>query len=385
MRILIVHKHDQIFGGADTYALRLGAALESAGHEVRYLTSSLGEPHLPGETLKATTSHATRDASRPHEALGIAAAALWNRKAAAAARRLVDEFKPDVAHLHKIYPQLSASAVVTLDRLGVPLVQTIYDYEFLGANPHDPSGGRIDRIEVRASYRALNTALYQVKRKAHIPRVAKWNAVSDFVAAKHRDIGIDAEPISILMAADRPPTGSEPQRSGAVFVGRLVEQKGVLDLLEASIRRPDLDLTIVGSGPLEARVQDASARSPKLQFLPAASHEAVLGLLQASSVCLIPSRWEEPLGLILGEAMAAGTPTVVYDVGGLGPGAKAAGCGAVIEPGVDRLIEAWAGLIGDQEAQEQYRRAGLAHIDTEGSIERHLRTIEATYQSAIAS
>lgn len=385
MRILFVHKHDQLFGGADTYVLRLGPLLEEAGHEVRYLTTSLDEPRFKGETLRASTSHATRDGAAGREALGIAAQALWNPKAASAAKRLVEDFRPDVAHLHKIYPQISVSAVVTLDRLGVPLVQSTYDYEFISANPHDPRGGRRDRIETRARYRHLNALTGLIRRRVHAPRIDEWLTVSDFVSERLRDHGIQARPspMRVIEDPDRPIKPDE-DRAGAIFVGRMVEEKGVPDLLTAAQRRPDLELTMVGAGPLAERVEEAASRLPNLSYVPHVPNDVLADMLQEAAVCLIPSRWEEPLGLIVFESMAAGTPMVVYDVGGLGPEAARTGSADVIEPSVDGLIDAWDGLLEDPERRERYRTAGLEYLRREGSPEALVELLIETYAKAIS-
>ena len=79
--------------------------------------------------------------------------ALWNGEAARATDRLVDEFRPDVVHTHKLYPQLSVAPVVVAARRGVPVVQTLHDFEMLGASPIDVRGGWWDRDEPRLRHK----------------------------------------------------------------------------------------------------------------------------------------------------------------------------------------------------------------------------------------
>ena len=61
--------------------------------------------------------------------------------------RLVREFRPDVVHAHKLYPQLSVAPVVVAARHRVPVVQTLHDFELVSASLLDVRGGRLDRDE----------------------------------------------------------------------------------------------------------------------------------------------------------------------------------------------------------------------------------------------
>lgn len=94
----------------------------------------------------------------------------------------------------------------------------------------------------------------------------------------------------------------------ALFVGRLVEKKGVDVLAELIRRTPSHLFLIVGDGPLRAKIP--AAGSENVQWLPAVAPEAMAGIYQAADVFLLPSHGEG-LPLSVQEAMAAGLPVIV--------------------------------------------------------------------------
>src|ERR1700761_8683387 len=140
MRILLVNKYARVTGGSDLHCLELARGLRERGHEVAFLsTADAGNMDRVGAFVPRTVSNATREALAPAAAAKVAARSLWNRTAAAATRRSIDDFRPDVVHLHKLYPQLSVAPVVAASSRRVPLVQTLHDYEFISASPLDDS------------------------------------------------------------------------------------------------------------------------------------------------------------------------------------------------------------------------------------------------------
>ena len=153
MRVLIVNKLAWAAGGAERYSIDLARGLRARGHEVRLLsTADPRNEEGGGVVVPASVSHDTRDDPWP-AAAGVALRAVWNRSAAAATERLVRDFEPGVMHVQKLYPQLSVAPVRVAARHGLPVVQSLHDYELLSASPLDDTGGRLDRHEARVRHR----------------------------------------------------------------------------------------------------------------------------------------------------------------------------------------------------------------------------------------
>src|SRR5919197_178879 len=146
MRILMVNKYAHVTGGADVNCLGLAEALVRRGHDIALLsTASPQNLFDEGEFIEASVTHASRQRLGAARQVDVARRALWNPSAARAMRHLVGRFRPQVVHAHKLYPQLSVAPVVAAAQAGLPIVQTLHDYELMSASYLDHSGGRVDR------------------------------------------------------------------------------------------------------------------------------------------------------------------------------------------------------------------------------------------------
>jgi glycosyltransferase involved in cell wall biosynthesis len=138
-----------------------------------------------------------------------------------------------------------------------------------------------------------------------------------------------------------------------LFVGRLVESKGVLDLLDAYRRlnpelRSDVGLVFAGDGPQRAECE-AVARSifPGAVHFAGFVHRDELAQYYGLAECFVMPTHSDPWGLVVNEAMACGLPVICTDV---------AGCaadliknnGRLVEPGnACQLAEAMQEIAGD--------------------------------------
>ena len=96
-----------------------------------------------------------------------------------------------------------------------------------------------------------------------------------------------------------------------LFVGRLVESKGALDAIEAWKRaRLDLPLVMAGTGRLRGVMDGCDV----LGWVP---HDRLGALYRRAAAVVMPSRWQEPFGIVGLEAMTMGTPVATWDSGGV--------------------------------------------------------------------
>jgi len=107
---------------------------------------------------------------------------------------------------------------------------------------------------------------------------------------------------------------------GAVFVGRLVDQKGVDMAIDAAAAIDDLTLTIVGDGPERAALTEQAARlgvADRVRFTGVLLGEALAAELNRHEVIVVPSRWGEAFGIVVLEGIACGCLAVASADGGL--------------------------------------------------------------------
>lgn len=102
------------------------------------------------------------------------------------------------------------------------------------------------------------------------------------------------------------------------FAGRLVPEKGVLDLVEGvrGLHPPGtrVQLAVLGAGPLQAELRRRAGHDVRLETLPARPRDQIAPFHQSLDVFVLPSRttrtWKEQFGMAAAEAMACGIPVV---------------------------------------------------------------------------
>lgn len=177
-------------------------------------------------------------------------------------------------------------------------------------------------------------------------------APSESLAAAARELGAPAVRVvpsgTVIPAAVGDP-GEPPH---ALFVGRLSEEKGVEELLEAT---DGLPCVIVGDGPLRERVPDA------VGFVPPSGLGAYY---ERAAVVVCPSR-REGYGVVAREAMAHGRPVVATAVGGLADAVEDGVTGLLVPPRDSQALRAAIErLLGDRELRNRLGGAARAAAES---------------------
>ena len=193
--------------------------------------------------------------------------------------------------------------------------------------------------------RGHTTALHVHDIVDRVPR--HWHG-ADLVLADSRAVGGRLDPLDVHVigcpveldpSPSAAPWPSREDGGGPVvgFVGRLIPQKGALDLVKAApaIRaaRPDVRVVVVGDDPYEDEDPEyavAVRASADVHHVGRVAEAA--GILGQLDVLVLPSR-QEPFGTVVAEAMAAGTPVVATSVDGLPELVTDGLTGALVEPG----------------------------------------------------
>lgn len=156
-----------------------------------------------------------------------------------------------------------------------------------------------------------------------------------------------------------------------LFVGRLSEEKGVLELVEAA---RDLPLVVVGDGPLRDRVPAA------LGFVPPAE---LASRVDRAAVVVCPSR-REGYGVVARQAMAHARPVVATAVGGLAEAIVDGESGLLVPPGdVPALRAAFERLLGDAELRRRLGAAARERVVERFSRDVAARAMLAVYEEAL--
>ena len=210
------------------------------------------------------------------------------------------------------------------------------------------------------------------------------------------------KPVSVIpfgaTVASRPVT-REPDKAvkDILYVGRLIERKGVADLIDAMpriLQRMPVRLHIVGDGPLGEpwRARAAAARlSAVVTFHGVVPNETLEALYAASDLFVLPAIVDdrgdtEGQGVVLVEAMSFAMPVVACEVGGI-PDVVLSGVTGLLVPqrSPDALAEAVVAILSDPALAARFGAAGLAHARDHFSWDRTTGLLEAVYRNAVGS
>ncbi len=259
---------------------------------------------------------------------------LWSRQARSDLESLIRARRPDVAHFHNTFPQISFSGYAACADAGLPIVQTLHNFRMICANGLMQRGGApCDDCLGRMPWRAVVHRCYRDSRLASAGislatathsllgtqrrYVARFIALTQFAAEKYVAAGIPRELLVVRgnSLADDPGMGNG-SGNYVLYVGRLTREKGLLSLIDAWRSCTDIKLLVVGDGELRPELERRAEGLP-VEFLGRQPVAEVLQLMRSAALLVIPSEWYEGFPRVLVEAMATGTPVVASRLGGL--------------------------------------------------------------------
>jgi glycosyltransferase involved in cell wall biosynthesis len=157
-----------------------------------------------------------------------------------------------------------------------------------------------------------------------------------------------------------------PRRRAIVFLGRFVSDKGVDMLLQAfaSLHPLEWRLSLIGDGPERSALQRLSVElgvNDSVDFLGALKGEPLAQVLNEHEILVVPSRWREPFGVVVLEALACGCVVLASDGGGL---PDAVGQAGLLFRRADQahLTDQLRRLIEDGELRSSLRAEASAHL-----------------------
>ncbi len=336
-------------------------------------------------------------------ALSAAVSNAWSASSLRALRTLIQQTKPDVAHFHNTFPQISPAAYHACREAGVPVVQTLHNYRMFCANGLLNRAGRPCELCVgrdplpaliHACYRdsrlatagmVLGSALHRVRR-TYQTSVDRFIVLTQFAAQKFIAHGLSPERIVVrgnCLPFDPglgAPDAAEPY---ALFVGRLTREKGVATMLHAWRRLSGIRLRIAGDGALREQLE-REAKDLPVEFLGRVPSERVLALMRGAALLIVPSECYEGFPRVVVEAFATGAPLVVADIGGLRELVEHGIDGIKFRSGsADELAAAVSRLWQAPDDRARLRAAGRVRFERELSPAAGLASLREIYRGAI--
>ncbi len=320
MKILLIHNFYQQAGGEDVVFRAEKELLLQKGNEVIEYTDH-------NERIK--NSHP----------LTVLRDTLWSPGSYWKIKELLAHFQPEVVHCHNIFPLISPSVYDACAAQGIPVVQTLHNYRLFCLNALLFRQGKVceDCVGKAFAYPGVVHGCYRESRarsavvalmlsahrlvKTWQKKVSRYIALTEFARQKFIAGGLPAEKIAVKpnFLADNieylPHTGNP--KKGALFVGRLSEEKGLRTLLQAFRQLPDVPLAIAGDGPLRQMVEAEALRGANIRYTGRLNKEEIMALMRQSAFLIFPSQWYEGFPMTIVEAFANGLPVIASRLGSM--------------------------------------------------------------------
>jgi glycosyltransferase involved in cell wall biosynthesis len=330
MKVLHLYNLHRFRGGADNATLATVELLRAGGIEV------------------CAMSYDSRDlASGMRGRLEAFAAGIYGSAALRNLNSLLDSFRPDVVHAHKLYPLISPWALRLAHRRGIPVVMSTYDYVMTcPVATHSWNGAACTRCVdgsplwgvLRNCRGRLTESVAYVARHAVARRFRLYeDHVSRFVTPNRftatwltARAAIPAERIVVIpFPFELPESPADPARGSYIaYVGRFAPEKGVAALVEAA-RCSGLPFRFAG----DSAALPMAEHLPNVQLVVTRTPAQLAEFYRNARALVVPSLWFETLPLVVGEAMSHGIPVIASRVGGLPEFVNDGVTGLLVEPG----------------------------------------------------
>jgi glycosyltransferase involved in cell wall biosynthesis len=410
MKVAIVNKFFFLKGGQETVALEQMKLLQQAGHQVAFF--SMHHPQNPPDyewsgyfadyvdySLKGQSPHWLKK-------LSLARNFIDNPTAGKRFNAFLDEFQPDIIHCHGIAHQLTYSILQGARKRGIPVVQTLHDYQIIcpaytllkgdqsvceGECTRDNYlpclKNRCVKESRAASALSALEMVYNRGVRDYTPLVEKFISPSRFLADKVIAGGIPSSRIThipnFLTGIDVYPDASAQPGADFLYIGRLSYEKGLFTLLKAMAQVPEARLKVVGDGPLKGELMELCAQQgvASVAWLGHLDRGGVSEALQQARAIVLPSEWYENQPMSIIEAYAHGRPVIASDMGGI-PEMGVAEYGQLFAPGdAEQLAGALKQALAHPEVWRQKGQRARRFALNQYSSDCHMEKLTRLYDS----
>jgi glycosyltransferase involved in cell wall biosynthesis len=382
MRVLHAYNLHRGGGGADNATHATISVLRDAGIEVdTFARDSEALPVSLSGKVRAFTD------------------GLYARSAVTAFREQLDRLKPDVVHVHDLYPLISPWVLPECRKRGIPAVMSVYDYRLtcpVHSHHHEGKlctkciGGREHHCVLQNCRGSMAESLAFGLRNAVARQFGLFSKNIDLYITPTRftaDWLVDKLEVppscvtSVPCVIEMPDSTVDPSQGGYVaFAGRFVPEKGV-EVALAAARKAGLPLWLAGDADDHPAVQPGD----NVKFVRTRSRQELADFYRGARIFVMPSIWFETFGIVVGEAMSHGVPVLASHIGALAETTVDGVTGLLFETGnVDELAAKMRQLWDDPVQCRRLGQGAREHIERTASRRRHAELTIAAYESVLA-
>ncbi len=351
MRILEINKFYNAKRGADKQFLDVIDLLEKDGHQVAAFSmwQTDNKPSIWSKYFLSSVGYG--DAFSFWQKIGGVFRMFYSLEAKRKINAIMDDFKPEIVHIHNIYHQMSPAILFEIKKRNIPIVMTVHDFKII--NPNHSL-----RLNGKAYERCANKKYYQ----CFLDKAIKNSYAKSFLASAemywHGWLGTYEKNIDLYIAPSQftksilikwgieegkifvlphfiSTSNNEDEKQNiyfatekfAIYPGKISKEKGV-DLL-CDVFKDIKGMKLYLAGEIEEGFEiPTNANIRHLGFLNAAQLRRYL----ESAKCVVSgSQLPETFGLIALEALSNGKPFIGFNVGAYGEIIENSVDGAIVE------------------------------------------------------
>lgn len=340
MKILLIDVYNFNKGGAETVCFNTGRMLEEHRHKVVYFTLKWKDNRPSPYSKYFPESKETRRG--PLRQVKNLVNYFYHLEAAKKIEQLIKDERPDIAHIHLMWGQITPSILPVLRKYGVPVLFTVHDYRIVcpAYTFRDGNGKICEACQGRHFYKCFtHTCCKGSKLMSAVMAAEQYFRNAFFNPAKYIDGFIYVSNFARNIQEKYMPTlkakpnitlynfstsiVSEPKvmptNKYYLFFGRLSYEKGVMTLLKAFKDLLQCCLKVVGTGPkeeeLKAFVNENGMKN--VTFLGYKTGKELTDLVSNAYFVTVPSEWYENNPMTIIEAYSVGTPVIGARIGGI--------------------------------------------------------------------
>jgi glycosyltransferase involved in cell wall biosynthesis len=262
--------------------------------------------------------------------------AIWSQRSRSELSKLLRKARPDLVHVHNTFAMLSPSVYGACKAEGVPVVQTLHNFRFFcpaalllrdGKPCEDCLEKGLTQSLKHRCYRGSLSATATIATMLTLHRligtydrdIQRYIILTRFGRSKAIKGGIAEGKIVVKPNfLPDPPAPGHGRGGYAIYVGRLLEGKGVETLIAAWRYLPHVRLKILGDGALRSKLEAmAELEDLNVEFLGRRDRPEVLQAIADARLLVIPSECYEGFPMVIAEAFACGTPVLASRIGSM--------------------------------------------------------------------
>lgn len=321
MRIIVIHNNYSQFGGEDKVVEQQIKLLNAKGHEAISFHKHNSEitNYSIGKKLRLLKNGYN------------------NKEVCQELEDVILKNKPDIAHVHNIYPLISPAIYKLLKKYNLPIVQTLHNYRFIC-----PNGLMYNKDKIcdkclknnhvfacvldkcyRDSYIQsfwYATIISNAYKRGYFDKIDRFIALNTFMKDMMDIKGFPLFKISVIPNfVEEILTNDIEKKDYFVFVGRLSKEKGIISLINAMKILKDINLIIIGQGPMESTIRECITDNDlkNIKLLGFKTGDEKNKLIKAAKGLIVPSVWFENFPTVVLESFSMGTPVIASKIGGL--------------------------------------------------------------------